>query len=174
MRGWLLLGLMGIGLVATRAEDEAEGEDGVVFDDVSNAVRVDKCVIESCAGWRLNRLPEVKAFIFQDFENKFDKTKYKEIPGKAPEAVFYNSLGKELERLNIENFNREQLNQLMLKKGIPSKQSSGQQNKEHEEQEQEGFHEFHEFQEESDGFEFMDGDDGDYFQYEDFNGHDEF
>ena len=32
----------------TKAEDEAEGEDGVVFDDMSNAVG--KCVIESCAG----------------------------------------------------------------------------------------------------------------------------
>lgn len=109
----------------------------------------------------------MKAFIFQDFENKFDKTKFKEIPGKAPELIFYNKVGKELERLSIENFNRKQLNQLMSKKGIPSKQSSGQGNNDHEEEE-----EYHEFHQEDDEFEFV-HDDMDYFDA-DLNGHDEF
>jgi len=154
-----------VGMVAVKAEDEAEGEDGVVFDDVSDAV--DKCVIESCAGWRLNRLPDVKAFIFQDFETKFDKTKFKEVAGMAPEAIFYNSAGKELERMSIENYNREQLNQLMLKKGIPSKTPSGHHSNVHEE----------EFHDQNDQFEFVhsmhDDEDMDYF--DGFDGfHDEF
>ena len=84
--------------------------------------RIDKCVIESCSGWRLNKvlqagnnkifqynffqLPEVKNFIYSDFESKFDRTVFKKIPGKAPEAIFYTQSGKEVERLNIEKFDR--------------------------------------------------------------------
>ena len=52
------------------------------------------------------QLPDVKAFIFQDFEKKFEKTVLIKIPGKAPEAIFYNAAGKELERLKIESFSR--------------------------------------------------------------------
>jgi len=109
----------------------------------------------------------VKAFIFQDFETKFENTKFKEIAGKAPEAIFYNKQGKEMERMSIENLNRDQLHQLMLKKGIPSKISSGQHSSEPEEQ----------FEDQNDQFEFhnfhnMDDEDMEY-DYVDF-GHDEF
>ena len=45
-------------------------------------------------------------FIFGDFEAKYDRTRYKRIPGKAPEMIFYTQSGKELERLNIEKFDR--------------------------------------------------------------------
>jgi len=119
MRLLVVIGLVTLGIVTTRTEDEAEGEDGVEFEDIHNNIVT--CVIESCAGWRLNRLPEVKNFIFQDFESKFDKTTFKKIPGKAPEAIFYNAAGKELERLNIEKLSRDELNKLMVTKGIPKK-----------------------------------------------------
>ena len=46
---------------------------------------------------------------------------FKKIPGKAPEAIFYTQSGKELERLNIERFDREELNKMMVSKGIPLK-----------------------------------------------------
>ena len=52
------------------------------------------------------QLPEVKNFIYSDFESKFDRTVFKKIPGKAPEAIFYTQSGKEVERLNIEKFDR--------------------------------------------------------------------
>ena len=56
MRGWLagLLALLVLGVAAVRAEDEAEGEgeDGVQFEDNT----VYKCVVESCSGWRLNKV----------------------------------------------------------------------------------------------------------------------
>merc|ERR1712179_670125 len=88
-----------------------EGEDGVQFE----------AVIESCSGWRLNKLPEVKNFIYGDFESKFERSVFKKIPGKAPELIFFTQSGKEVERLNIEKFSRDDLNKLMSAKGIPRK-----------------------------------------------------
>jgi hypothetical protein len=44
---WMLAGLVALLVVAAvRAEDEAEGEDGVQFEDNT----VYKCVVESCSG----------------------------------------------------------------------------------------------------------------------------
>ena len=63
----------------------------------------------------------MKQFIYGDFESKYDRTVFKKIPGKAPEAIFYTQSGKELERLNIERFDREELNKMMVSKGIPLK-----------------------------------------------------
>jgi len=46
MRVWLL-GLLMVGTLAVvRGEDEAEGEDGVQFEDDT----IFRCVIESCSG----------------------------------------------------------------------------------------------------------------------------
>jgi hypothetical protein len=45
MRGWLAA-LLVLGAVAVRSEDEAEGEDGVQFEDNT----IYKCVVESCSG----------------------------------------------------------------------------------------------------------------------------
>jgi len=69
----------------------------------------------------LNKLPEVKQFIYGDLESKFERTQFKKIPGKAPEIIFFNQGGKEIERINIEKMNREDLNQLLVTKGIPRK-----------------------------------------------------
>ena len=55
----------------------------------------------------------MKNFIYGDFESKYDRTVFKKIPGKAPEAIFFTQSGKEVERLNIEKFDRY-LWQLML------------------------------------------------------------
>ena len=99
----LSLALLGSLLLVVRAdEDEVEGENGEEWEDNS----VYKAIIESCSGWRLNKLPEVKNFIYGDFESKYDRTVFKKIPGKAPEMIFYTQSGKELERLNIEKFDR--------------------------------------------------------------------
>ena len=77
--------------------------------------------IESCAGWRLNKLPEVKKFIYEDFEKKFERTTFKKVPGKSPELFFYNANGEELERMDISKMKRDELNQLVKAKGIPMK-----------------------------------------------------
>ena len=48
----------------------------------------------------------MKNFIYGDLESKYERTVFKKIPGKAPEAIFYSQAGKELERLNIEKLTR--------------------------------------------------------------------
>ena len=48
----------------------------------------------------------MKNFIYGDLESKYERTEFKKIPGKAPELIFYNEAGKEMERLNIENLDR--------------------------------------------------------------------
>ena len=48
----------------------------------------------------------MKNFIYGDFETKFERTVFKRIPGKAPEAIFYDANNKEVEKLNIEKFSR--------------------------------------------------------------------
>ena len=52
------------------------------------------------------QLPEVKGFIYGDFESKYERTVFKKIPGKAPEAIFLTESGKVVEKLNIEKFSR--------------------------------------------------------------------
>ena len=69
----------------------------------------------------MNKLPEVKNFIYGDFEQKYERTVFKKIPGKAPEAIFFTQSGKEVERLNIEKFDRDELNKMMVAKGLPLK-----------------------------------------------------
>jgi hypothetical protein len=48
MRLLVVIGLVTLGIVTTRTEDEAEGENGVEFEDIHS--NIDTCVIESCAG----------------------------------------------------------------------------------------------------------------------------
>jgi len=98
------------GLLAS-GEDVADGEDSVVH----------SAVIESCAGWRLNKLPKVKAFLREDFEVLYDNTKFKKIPGKSPTLKLYNQHGFELESMDISALSREDLNRIMEEKGIPKK-----------------------------------------------------
>ena len=115
----LALALLGSLLLVVRAEeDEVEGENGEEWEDNS----VYKCVIESCSGWRLNKvnrrvlcnlsyknffqLPDVKNFIYADFESKYERTVFKKVPGAPPVAIFYTQSGKELERVNLEKFDR--------------------------------------------------------------------
>ena len=52
------------------------------------------------------QLPEVKLFITEDFEQKFDRTTLKKIEGKAPEIIFYSKNGTEILRQNIEKYSR--------------------------------------------------------------------
>jgi len=93
------------------AEDEIDEEE-----PVPHSVKV-----ESCAGWRLNKLPEVKKFITEDLETLFQNTEFKKIPGKSPEMIFYNQFGEEIERMDISNLVRSELVALLDKKGIARK-----------------------------------------------------
>jgi len=106
----LLFGLAVVALVVSNvyAEDEIDEEE-----PVPHSVKV-----ESCAGWRLNKLPEVKKFITEDLEGLFLNTEFKKIPGKSPEMIFYNQFGEEIERMDISNLVRSELVALLDKKGI--------------------------------------------------------
>ena len=94
----------------------------------------------------------MKNFIYGDFESKYERTVFKKVPGAPPVAIFYTQSGKELERVNLEKFDRyvhvsltfnlfsvcvsvliihciiytlsqcrEELNKMMVSKGIPLK-----------------------------------------------------
>jgi len=104
--------------IAVRANDE----DVAIGEDASDEI-VSSAVIESCAGWRLNKLPEVKKFLTDDFEVLFENTKFKKVPGKSPELKFFNQHGEELEKMDISRLTRSELNKLMDTKGIPRKPS---------------------------------------------------
>jgi len=112
-RSRLLFGLAVFALVVSNvyAEDEIDEEE-----PVPHSVKV-----ESCAGWRLNKLPEVKKFITEDLEGLFLNTEFKKIPGKSPEMIFYNQFGEEIERMDISNLVRSELVALLDKKGIARK-----------------------------------------------------
>merc|ERR1711899_474183 len=108
---WSYVGLFCLIIHLIHAEDQADGEDPTIH----------SCKVESCAGWRLNKLPEVKKFIYEDLEKKYERTTFKKIPGKSPEMIFYNTNGEELERIDISKLKRDELDALIVAKGIPVK-----------------------------------------------------
>ena len=65
----------------------------------------------------------MKNFIFEDFEKKYENCVVKRVPGKSPELIFFNKNGQELERLDISKMKRDELNELVVAKGIALKQS---------------------------------------------------
>jgi len=110
-KNWLLFSIAATLLLVGHVfaeEDEIDEEESV-----PHSVRV-----ESCAGWRLNKLPEVKKFIQEDLETLFLNTEFKKIPGKSPTMIFYNQHGEELEQMDISSLVRSELVALLDRKGI--------------------------------------------------------
>lgn len=62
----------------------------------------------------------MKKFIHEDIP-LFHNVRYKPIGGAPPELVLLNKLDQEVERIPLEKFNREECNQLLLKKGFYKK-----------------------------------------------------
>ena len=60
----------------------------------------------------------------EDLETLFDNTEFKKVPGKSPEAIFFNQNGEELERMDISKMLRSELVALLDKKGIARKSKS--------------------------------------------------
>ncbi|KAF7390116.1 hypothetical protein HZH68_011973 [Vespula germanica] len=73
--------------------------------------------IESCSGCSLNRLPDVKKFIFEDVP-KYNNVEFKHIQGASPELVLYDENEEEVERLNLVSLTRDECNDLLLSKGF--------------------------------------------------------
>ncbi|CAH1403287.1 unnamed protein product [Nezara viridula] len=79
-----------------------------------------KAEIQSCRGCSLNRLKEVKAFIYEDLPN-YDNIDFKAIHGAPPELVLYSEDMKEKERISLKDLSREQCNDLLKQKGFTKK-----------------------------------------------------
>lgn len=73
--------------------------------------------VESCGGWRLNGLPEVKKFIFEDIP-LYPQAEFKRVPGASPELFYLNSLGEVVEKVDLSKKSRQECNQLLLDKNF--------------------------------------------------------
>lgn len=110
--GLLLL----VTLVITRVscDDQDEGAGKVTVGAVGPIV---KAVIKSCTGWRLNRLREVKQFIFDDFAY-YHNVEFEARPGAPPEMSLLNAKGETIEFIDLQPHNRAKLNDFMVTRGF--------------------------------------------------------
>lgn len=76
--------------------------------------------VESCPGCSLNRLHEVKKFIFDDLP-KYSGIEFKKIQGAPPELVILDELDEEIERIPLRDLDRKQCNELLVTKGFKLK-----------------------------------------------------
>lgn len=70
----------------------------------------------------MNRLPEVKKFIFDDVP-LFHNAEFKAKPGAPPVAYFLNAVDEAVETVDLSPMTRQECNDLFLKKGFYKKQS---------------------------------------------------
>lgn len=77
-------------------------------------------ILQSCPGCSLNRLPQVKAFIYEDIP-KYENVEFKKIHGAIPELVLLNAADEEIERLQLSRLNRQECNELLASKGFRHK-----------------------------------------------------
>ena len=66
----------------------------------------------------------MKGFILGEFQSDYEGTTITEVPGKSPEAIFYNEAGEEVERIAIDKYSRSGLVDLMKEKGIQKKEKT--------------------------------------------------
>ncbi|CAL1688698.1 unnamed protein product [Lasius platythorax] len=76
--------------------------------------------VESCSGCSLNRLPDVKQFIFEDLPN-YNNVEFRHIQGAIPELVLFNEHEEEVERLVLSRLTRQECNELLVSKGFIKK-----------------------------------------------------
>ena len=66
----------------------------------------------------------MKGFINGEFQSDYERATFTKVPGKSPEAIFFNEAGEEVERLAIDKYKGSELNDLMVEKGIPMKEKT--------------------------------------------------
>lgn len=59
-----------------------------------------------------------------EYQSDYERTTFTKVPGKSPEAIFFNEAGEEVERIAIDKYKRSELNDLMVEKGIPKKEKT--------------------------------------------------
>jgi len=94
---------------------------GLVLADVTDK-DVALCRVESCGGWALNRLPEVKKFIYDDLP-LFHNCDLKIVGGAKPEFFLINKHNEMIEKFPLSDLSREECNNLVKSKGFFKKEN---------------------------------------------------
>ena len=79
--------------------------------------------IRSCRGWKLNRLPEVKAFLKEGHVDEYEDVSITWIPGHTPELHILNDEGELTEKVVLKDYTTDGLHDLMEEKGFKKKAS---------------------------------------------------
>jgi len=80
------------------------------------ASTIHHAVLFSCSGWRLNKLPEVKAFIAEATQYKALEVRY---VGGDPRFVFYDSNNAQVgDEVNVVSYKKLEIHEILLKKGL--------------------------------------------------------
>ncbi len=83
--------------------------------------------IQSCAGWRLNSLPEVRSFIKDSGEaDSYKGLKVNFIHGHNPDLVFFDEHAKEVERIHLDRYKKSEIHELLEQRGFERKEASDQ------------------------------------------------
>lgn len=81
-----------------------------------------KAQIESCKGWRLNKLPEVRKFLLEPgHADTYEDLHIKWTGGHSPELTIYDENGSIVEQIDLSPYSVEQLHDLMAQKGVTRK-----------------------------------------------------
>jgi len=69
----------------------------------------------------MNRVPEVRDFIYGALTDDFERSAFKKVPEKPPTAIFYDKNESVVGEVLIENMKRIELFRLLDSWGIPRK-----------------------------------------------------
>jgi len=69
----------------------------------------------------LNRVPEVRDFIYGDLSLVWERAEFKKIHEEPPTAVFYNEEGEEVDSVKLEGMQRLELFHMMDSRGMERK-----------------------------------------------------
>lgn len=117
--GILLTGLIAL-LVLVPFSVSGNGEEP--NDEAKAQGPIVKAVVESCGGWRLNRLPDVKQFIYDDVP-LFHNVEFVRKPGAPPLLHFLNSNDERVETVDLEKMSRQDCNQELIRRGFYRKKT---------------------------------------------------
>ncbi|KAJ3642359.1 hypothetical protein Zmor_025154 [Zophobas morio] len=89
---------------------------------VNAADRIVRVRLESCPGCKLNRLSEVKAFVYEDFPN-YENAEFKKIHGASPVLLFLNEADEIVEKHSLEHLSRQKCNELLTERGFTTRKN---------------------------------------------------
>jgi len=93
---------------------------GLVLADDGKVKTAARAEVESCGGWQLNKMPEVKAFIYQDVP-EYENVKFTHVGGKKPDISFYDENDEKIETIELQKKTREECNNILAEYGFERK-----------------------------------------------------